>query len=813
MNEHPTSGGPRFSGWRRYALALAVAAFGVFVTQLFAGEMFTTPLVGMVVLVSVFLGIGPAHAAIAAAWIALLLYEEPRWEFMIDENAVARRWAVSLIVALGLVWIGWSLQRLRRKEAERAVEAERESATAKDFQELATSLSAAATPSEVARALVTFMPDLLGAMGGSLGLIEGDEIVIVDPGTGARAALRPGLRLPLTTRSPVATAARTGKAAYANTPREFRRVFPEGAKLVPHAAASLAVPLRASGRVVGAMGFPFAQPHVIDDDMIGVANVAAGAGGQALERAQLHELEQSARVYAEVAADRTRLLQEVAESMSAAATAAEVAEVIAQQATGALAADGVLVYGLDAGRDQLRLLAVGGVPEEVVEARRLVPLGTPGCLADALESGEPVTLKTRAQFVERYGPSERGLFEPDEESIYCFALKARSRKLGAVQFVYKAPTALDSGTVAIAATIFQQGAVALDRSLRFEEELMTRRRSERLLALTARLSGALTSGDVAEAFIDAALTSVGADAAALSVVDRESGQMTPVAWRGVPDELIEERGVPLSADRPGTKALRRRQPAYYQDLDQLAADFPGSQERAEASGMRTFAYLPLWAAGSAIGLAVLGWREPDQLARDDRPFLESVAAQSALALDRARRYETERDIAETLQRSVLPETLPSMEGLRVAAVYLPGSTAVDVGGDWFDTLTLADGRMGFVVGDVVGKGVEAAATMAQLRNGMRALCLDERTPGETVTKLNLLLASYTDVPFATLGFVTLDPHRSTRRSPPPAILHRSSSSRTARFGTSRAAAACPSAPTRTRLTRSGTRPSSRGRSW
>ena len=73
---------------------------------------------------------------------------------------------------------------------------------------------------------------------------------------------------------------------------------------------------------------------------------------------------------------------------------------------------------------------------------------------------------------------------------------------------------------------------------------------------------------------------------------------------------------------------------------------------------------------------------------------------------------------------MLPETLPSMEGLRVAAVYLPGSTAVDVGGDWFDTLTLADGRMGFVVGDVVGKGVEAAATMAQLRNGMRALCLD-----------------------------------------------------------------------------------------
>ena len=251
--------------------------------------------------------------------------------------------------------------------------------------------------------------------------------------------------------------------------------------------------------------------------------------------------------------------------------------------------------------------------------------------------------------------------------------------------------------------------------------------------------------------------------------------MYPVAWKGVPDDLIEERGVPLAVDRPGTRALRRRRPAYYESVERLAADFPSSRERGEASGMGTFAYLPLWAAGSAIGLAVLGWREPGSLAPVDRPFLEAIAGQCALALDRARRYETERDIAETLQRSVLPESVPAMEGVRVAARYLPGSTAVDVGGDWFDTLTLADGSLGFVVGDVVGKGVEAAATMAQLRNGMRALTLDRRTPGETVTKLNLLLASYTDVPFATLAYVTLDPRTlattiTLAGHPPPLVV-------------------------------------------
>jgi GAF domain-containing protein/anti-sigma regulatory factor (Ser/Thr protein kinase) len=764
----------RFAGWRRYALALVFTGVAVVGTQLLAGEMFMTPLVGTVVLVSVFLGIGPAYVAIAVSWIGLLVYVEPTGSLTIEDGTVARRWAVSLAVALVLVWIGWSLQRLRRKEAERAVEAEQATATAMDFQELARSLAAAATPTEVAGSLVSHMPDLLGAGGASLGLIEDGELVIVDPGNAARAALPPGLRLPLSARAPIATAARTGEPAYANTRAEVERVYPDGARLVRYAASALAVPLRVSGRVVGAMGFPFAHQHAVDEGTIALAKVAAEAGGQALERARLHELEQAARVHAELQADRMRLLQDVAERLSAAATASEVADVIVQQTTSALAAEGVLVYELQERRGQLSLLAHTGYPQHVIEARTAVPLAASSPVTDAVESGEPLALRTRAQIDERFGDSE-GAVEPGDESLYCFPLTARGRTLGAVQFVYRAPTVLDSGILAIAGTIFRQGAVALDRSLGYEQELVIRRRSERLQLLTASLSGALTPGDVATIFIDEVLGSIGADAAALSVVDDETGLMSPVAWKGLPDELVEERGVPLSADRPGAKALRRRRPAYYEDIEELAADFPRSRDRAAASRMRSFAYLPLWTAGSAIGLAVLGWREPNRLAPDDRPFLESVAAQCALALDRARRYEAERDIAETLQRSVLPETVPSMEGVRVAALYLAGSSAVNVGGDWFDTLTLGDGTLGFVVGDVVGKGVEAAATMAQLRNGMRALALDQRSPGETVTKLNLLLASYTDVPFATLAYVTLDPSTldatvTSAGHPPPLVV-------------------------------------------
>ncbi|MGH3142766.1 MAG: GAF domain-containing protein, partial [Gaiellales bacterium] len=584
----------RLAGWRKYLLALALTGLGVLGTQLLAGEMFMTPLVGTVVLVSFFLGIGAAHVSIAVAWTGLLLYEEPHWELSIADNTIARRWAVSLIVALVLVWIAWSLQRLRHKEAARATQAEEASAAAKDLQELARALSAAATPTEVAQALVSHMPDLLGAAGGSLGLIDDGELVIIDPGPATRAALRPGLRLPISTRAPIAAAARTGKPAYANTRGELERVYPDGARLVRYAASSLAVPLKVAGEVVGSTAFPFAHPHAVDADMIALATVAAEAGGQALERARLHELEQSQRVKAELAADRTRLLQDVAEHLTAAGTAADVGQVIVAQAAGALAADAALVYECDGDRRELRLLAHSGYPDEVVEARRVVSMDVPSPESDVLESSEPMPLRARTQILERYGGVQPHPFEPDEESSYCFPLIAGTRKLGAVRFVYRAPTVLDSGILAIAGAIFQQGAVALDRSLGYEEERVTRRRSERLQELTAGLSGALTSGDVAAIFIQEVIESIGADAAALSVVDDDTGQMQPVAWRGVPDELIEGRGVSLAAERPDAKALRRRRPAYYESVEELAADFPQSRERAAGSGMETFAYLPLW---------------------------------------------------------------------------------------------------------------------------------------------------------------------------------------------------------------------------
>jgi GAF domain-containing protein len=139
------------------------------------------------------------------------------------------------------------------------------------------------------------MPPLLGAVGGALGLVQDDELVIVDPGGVRRATLPARLRIPLDARAPIAQAARTGAPAFANSREEFEREFPDGARLAEYAASALAVPLRSEERVVGSMGFPFESADSIDSDLVALAQLAAALGGQALERSLLYDRERSLR--------------------------------------------------------------------------------------------------------------------------------------------------------------------------------------------------------------------------------------------------------------------------------------------------------------------------------------------------------------------------------------------------------------------------------------------------------------------------------------------------------------------------------------
>jgi PAS domain S-box-containing protein len=118
---------------------------------------------------------------------------------------------------------------------------------------------------------------------------------------------------------------------------------------------------------------------------------------------------------------------------------------------------------------------------------------------------------------------------------------------------------------------------------------------------------------------------------------------------------------------------------------------------------------------------------------------------------------TERKRADVLERSFVPERLPGIPGVELAARFIPGGAGVEVGGDWYDVLELADGRIGLVIGDVAGRGVQAAAVMAQLRNALRAYLFESHPPAVSLTRLNSLAWTLEQRSMATVVYLLFDP--------------------------------------------------------
>ncbi|RGC70042.1 Sensor histidine kinase TmoS [Micromonospora sp. MW-13] len=154
-------------------------------------------------------------------------------------------------------------------------------------------------------------------------------------------------------------------------------------------------------------------------------------------------------------------------------------------------------------------------------------------------------------------------------------------------------------------------------------------------------------------------------------------------------------------------------------------------------------------AGEQLG-ELRVWGRADGATDTVRAALTQLARLIGVRLENAQLYEAEHRIATTLQHSLLPRTLPRLPGAVVASRYLPGSADVEVGGDWYDVVELDDHELVLVIGDVVGKGVRAAAAMGQLRNALRAYVLEGYDPGESLTRLNRLVGSTEQPSFATV---------------------------------------------------------------
>jgi GAF domain-containing protein/anti-sigma regulatory factor (Ser/Thr protein kinase) len=260
-----------------------------------------------------------------------------------------------------------------------------------------------------------------------------------------------------------------------------------------------------------------------------------------------------------------------------------------------------------------------------------------------------------------------------------------------------------------------------------------------------------------------------ADTAAILLLNNEGDTLIARAAKGIEEEVEQGVRIPLGAGFAGRVAAERRPVAIF-DLDQYEVVNPILREK----GIRSLLGVPLLVEGRVLGVLHVGTLTHRRFDADDENLLQLAADRAALAIEHAQLYEHRR-LAEALQRSLLPDSLPTVPGLEIAARYLPAAAATNLGGDWYDVFRLAGGTIGIVIGDVVGRGLAAAALMAQLRTALRAYAFDGHPPGAVVGRLNRLTGHLSAATMTTLTYVVLDPvtHTATAVSAghlPPLVI-------------------------------------------
>ncbi len=264
--------------------------------------------------------------------------------------------------------------------------------------------------------------------------------------------------------------------------------------------------------------------------------------------------------------------------------------------------------------------------------------------------------------------------------------------------------------------IIAASTIARDISSRLRLE----RRQRLLIDITAALSGAVTPGQVAQAIVEHATAGLGAAAAALWLATQD-GTLELIASIGCPDEFVDRwRRVAPGQDRYLDEAVKAGTVVRHDVV---------FGEGAAAGGGAVVPLMLQTAVTGALSLRFVSSRPIDD---GEAAFLLTLGRQCAQAFERARLYAQEHQTAATLQRALLPAGMPEVPGLRLRAVYVPSALEPGVGGDWYDVFRLPDGRVALAIGDVVGRGVEAAVVMGQVRQAVRAAALEGHPPAEAL---------------------------------------------------------------------------------
>jgi PAS domain S-box-containing protein len=502
---------------------------------------------------------------------------------------------------------------------------------------------------------------------------------------------------------------------------------------------------------------------------VGVLFVLEDASGEGAARGR------SQRVAARLA----RVARVTAELVSAEDMATVTKMVVSQAADAAGATVATLMRLVDG--DTLVMEGSRGAEAARMERWSTVSLSAQTPAGDAIRLRQPVVLTGRAEIAERYPDLETAA--AGERTLVVLPLITGGRALGTITLSFPSRRSFDSAEQEFLKLLADTCAQAMDRIQALDD---ARERAYKLKFLTEASAELSSSLDYQATLRKVAWLGVPEFADWCSISLLEDGDLRPLEVAHVDPakiafaEALQRRYPPdRNSPRGAWNVVRTGQseliPVITDDILVAAAQDEEHLRLTRALNLRSAVSAPLVAHGKVLG--VMSWVSADEgrlFTPADLTFVEDLAQRAAVAIDNAQLHSETREAAVRLQRAVLPEALPEVECWRFASYYSP-SGRTEVGGDFYDVLHV-DGKVALFVGDVMGRGVTAAAAMAQMRAAVRSYVALDPSPESVVRRLDTMFDTYEHTQLVTLVYVLADAAADELRvvnagHPPPVILH------------------------------------------
>ncbi|MGW9554876.1 SpoIIE family protein phosphatase [Nocardiopsis sp. NPDC055551] len=228
-------------------------------------------------------------------------------------------------------------------------------------------------------------------------------------------------------------------------------------------------------------------------------------------------------------------------------------------------------------------------------------------------------------------------------------------------------------------------------------------------------------------------------------------------------------------DYPMGAVIQDRQPRFFESRAEIVSRFPSAAEMMHNVRGQAWATVPIFGDGKiALGVWQMIWDRPHHASRDERALMLTFAGLAGQALQRIKAQQAELELADAVQRRMLPRQVASFPDMDIATKYLPSRAEWRICGDFYDVIELPDNKVGLLVGDVQGHGVEAAAAMGQIRVAFRAYATNQSDPGVVLGETNRLLTETGEIVFATCGYLVVDRESGVMQAAwagqPPAVL-------------------------------------------